>query len=193
MKGTMDAAELTRWIRFAAKGGIGKCTATKDCRGGRRRSHVSQGESHIDDAVTVLMEIPQRTDLYHGYREVGRCERHDVRVHPKLKKPVMTKHSSTPISKASASTTSPSPSFIPTDDHNTSSPRYASFISSPPPMAIVEVPPPLAVLALSSEYQMASGTSSASDLALGTPVHTPLRDGVRRQVLCLTQIMKTAA
>jgi hypothetical protein len=28
---TMDAAELARWTRFAAKGGIGKCTATGDC------------------------------------------------------------------------------------------------------------------------------------------------------------------
>jgi hypothetical protein len=27
----MDAAELARWTRFAAKGGIGKCTATRDC------------------------------------------------------------------------------------------------------------------------------------------------------------------
>lgn len=27
----MDAAELARWTRFAAKGGIGKCTAIGDC------------------------------------------------------------------------------------------------------------------------------------------------------------------
>lgn len=27
----MDAAELARWTRFAAKGGIGKCTAVNDC------------------------------------------------------------------------------------------------------------------------------------------------------------------
>ena len=27
----MDAGELARWTRFAAKGGIGKCTATSDC------------------------------------------------------------------------------------------------------------------------------------------------------------------
>ena len=27
----MDAAELARWTRFAAKGGIGKCTAVQDC------------------------------------------------------------------------------------------------------------------------------------------------------------------
>ena len=27
----MDANELGRWTRFAAKGGIGKCTALQDC------------------------------------------------------------------------------------------------------------------------------------------------------------------
>lgn len=27
----MDAHELARWTRFAAKGGIGKCTAIVDC------------------------------------------------------------------------------------------------------------------------------------------------------------------
>ncbi|KAG9311230.1 hypothetical protein JVU11DRAFT_8307 [Chiua virens] len=27
----MDARELARWTRFAAKGGIGKCTAVVDC------------------------------------------------------------------------------------------------------------------------------------------------------------------
>jgi len=27
----MDATELGRWTRFAAKGGIGKCSAIQDC------------------------------------------------------------------------------------------------------------------------------------------------------------------
>lgn len=27
----MEATELARWTRFAAKGGIGKCTALVDC------------------------------------------------------------------------------------------------------------------------------------------------------------------
>jgi hypothetical protein len=27
----MEASELARWTRFAAKGGIGKCTALQDC------------------------------------------------------------------------------------------------------------------------------------------------------------------
>ncbi len=27
----MDANELGRWTRFAAKGGIGKCSAVQDC------------------------------------------------------------------------------------------------------------------------------------------------------------------
>ena len=27
----MEASDLARWTRFAAKGGIGKCTALQDC------------------------------------------------------------------------------------------------------------------------------------------------------------------
>ena len=27
----MDAANLARWTRFAAKGGIGRCVAVQDC------------------------------------------------------------------------------------------------------------------------------------------------------------------
>ena len=27
----MDAVDLARWTRFAAKGGIGRCTAIQDC------------------------------------------------------------------------------------------------------------------------------------------------------------------
>ena len=27
----MDAAQLSRWTRFASKGGIGKCIALQDC------------------------------------------------------------------------------------------------------------------------------------------------------------------
>ena len=27
----MEATELARWTRFAAKGGIGRCTAVQDC------------------------------------------------------------------------------------------------------------------------------------------------------------------
>ncbi|KZP21793.1 hypothetical protein FIBSPDRAFT_690748, partial [Athelia psychrophila] len=89
----MDAAELARWTRFAAKGGIGKCTAVNDC--------VAEGADDLmflkDDEVTVLMQIPEQADLYLGYCEgvVGRFEGHDVRFHSKLKKPVMTKRSST--------------------------------------------------------------------------------------------------
>lgn len=35
----MDAPELARWTRFAAKGGIGKCTATMDC--------IAEGEEDL--------------------------------------------------------------------------------------------------------------------------------------------------
>ncbi|THU97984.1 hypothetical protein K435DRAFT_661848 [Dendrothele bispora CBS 962.96] len=39
----MDAAELLRWTRFAAKGGIGKCTAKHDCVTGERELDVHEG------------------------------------------------------------------------------------------------------------------------------------------------------
>ncbi|KAJ8507272.1 hypothetical protein ONZ45_g10348 [Pleurotus djamor] len=56
----MDATELSRWTRFAAKGGIGKCTATHDC--------VADTPEDLmflkDDEITVLMQLssPQPDD-----------------------------------------------------------------------------------------------------------------------------------
>ena len=96
---------------------------------------------------------------------MGRFQGHDVRFHSKLKKPVMTKRSSTSTSKAS--TSSPSPSVVPTHEEPSG---LRVLVSSPPP--IVEVIPSPALPALLPEDQMASSTSSASDLALATPVHT---------------------
>ena len=73
----MDAAELARWTRFAAKGGIGKCTAVQDC--------VAQSSEDLmflkvylqkyfleckclhsvqDDEITVLMQLPEQDNLY---------------------------------------------------------------------------------------------------------------------------------
>ena len=49
----MDASDLSRWTRFAAKGGIGKCTAVKDC--------VAQGNEDlmfiVGDEIVVLMQL----------------------------------------------------------------------------------------------------------------------------------------
>ncbi|KAL4244189.1 hypothetical protein ABKN59_010756 [Abortiporus biennis] len=98
----MDANELGRWTRFAAKGGIGRGTAIQDC--------VAEEPGDLmflkDDEITVLMQLPGQDDLYLGYCEgvVGRFKGASVRFNGKLKKPVMTKRSSTaPNSRPSSS------------------------------------------------------------------------------------------
>ncbi|KAF8175140.1 hypothetical protein BJ912DRAFT_825434, partial [Pholiota molesta] len=88
----MEATELARWTRFAAKGGIGKCIATCDC--------VAESSDDLmflkDDEITVLLQLPDREGFYLGYCEgvVGRFAGQDVLFTTKLKKPVMTKRSS---------------------------------------------------------------------------------------------------
>ncbi|EIN12699.1 hypothetical protein PUNSTDRAFT_27997, partial [Punctularia strigosozonata HHB-11173 SS5] len=101
----MDAAELARWTRFAAKGGIGKCTAIQDC--------VAERPDDLmflkGDEIIVLMQIPDDDQVYLGFCEdiVGRFRGQDVHFHSKLKKPVMTKR--TPSASAAAL----SPNFLP--------------------------------------------------------------------------------
>ncbi|KZT68516.1 hypothetical protein DAEQUDRAFT_656014, partial [Daedalea quercina L-15889] len=90
----MDATELGRWSRFAAKGGIGKCTALQD--------YVAEEPEDLmfmkahDDEITVLMQLGEQEDLFLGYCEgvIGRFRASYVRFHGRLKKPVMTKRSS---------------------------------------------------------------------------------------------------
>ncbi|THU93216.1 hypothetical protein K435DRAFT_599263, partial [Dendrothele bispora CBS 962.96] len=97
----MDAAELSRWTRFAAKGGIGKCTAKHDC--------VAEGNEDLmfmrDDVITVLMQIPNMDGVYLGYCEgvVGRFQAQHVHFHSKLKRPVMTKRNSSTSRPSSSS------------------------------------------------------------------------------------------
>ncbi|KAM6488777.1 hypothetical protein JOM56_015726, partial [Amanita muscaria] len=85
----MDPPELARWTRFAAKGGIGKCTAVKDC--------IAENEGDLmflkGDEITVLMQLDGQGEKYLGHCEgvVGSFIAADVRFHTKLKKPVMTK------------------------------------------------------------------------------------------------------
>lgn len=79
----MDASDLSRWTRFAAKGGIGKCTALQDC--------VAQGVEDLmflkvsyehpellalrprtkpvsqDDEVVVLLQLPQEDQYLVGF------------------------------------------------------------------------------------------------------------------------------
>jgi hypothetical protein len=54
----MDAPELSRWTRFAGKGGIGKCTAIQDC--------VAEGEED-------LMFLQVRTDVRLGIGYTHAC------------------------------------------------------------------------------------------------------------------------
>ncbi|TFK66952.1 hypothetical protein BDN72DRAFT_799449 [Pluteus cervinus] len=111
----MDATELARWTRFAARGGIGKCTATHDC--------VAEKAGDLmflkDDEITVLMQLPEYEGQYLGYCEgvVGRFQGLHVHFHSKLKKPVMAKRSSLHSSK------SPTPSVQST----TASPTDVNF------------------------------------------------------------------
>ncbi|KAJ7221749.1 hypothetical protein GGX14DRAFT_325319, partial [Mycena pura] len=104
----MDAAELARWTRFAAKGGIGKCTATGDC--------VAEAAEDLmflkNDEIVVLMQLPDEDTMFLGYCEgiVGRFRASDVQFHSKLKKPVMTKRSSVSAASISGKNT-PTPSL----------------------------------------------------------------------------------
>ncbi|KLO06752.1 hypothetical protein SCHPADRAFT_837590, partial [Schizopora paradoxa] len=88
----LDANDLARWTRFAAKGGIGKCTAVQDC--------IAESQEDLmflqNDEIVVLMQVQGQTGLYLGYCEgvVGRFRGSDVRFHAKLKRPVLTKRSS---------------------------------------------------------------------------------------------------
>ncbi|KAJ7837053.1 hypothetical protein B0H14DRAFT_2178067, partial [Mycena olivaceomarginata] len=115
----MDAAELARWTRFAAKGGIGKCTAIGDC--------VAEAAQDLmflkNDEIVVLMQLPEE-NLFLGYCEgiVGRFHANDVHFHSKLKKPVMTKRSSVGATNSGKSTPTPSaPSPSPSFAHSSNS------------------------------------------------------------------------
>ncbi|KAG6890242.1 hypothetical protein C0992_002770 [Termitomyces sp. T32_za158] len=88
----MEAIELARWTRFAAKGGIGKCTALVDC--------VAENSDDLmflkGDEIIVLMQLQEPPGVFLGSCEgvVGRFYGFNVHFHGKLKKPVMAKRSS---------------------------------------------------------------------------------------------------
>lgn len=119
--------------------------------------------------------------LCQGYCEgvVGRFQGFDVRFHSKLKKPVMTKRSSTSTSKGSSTSPSPSMKTLPAHDAELSSLRV--LVSPPPPAVEVsfpaEVPAPSPSPIHDDDPPMApsnsnSSTSSTDDSALDTPIHT---------------------
>jgi hypothetical protein len=77
----MDAAELARWTRFAGKGGIGICTAVRDCVAERVEDLMFLNVTVFpsprpptptlisslptqDDVITVLMQIPDLDDVF---------------------------------------------------------------------------------------------------------------------------------
>ncbi|KDR79719.1 hypothetical protein GALMADRAFT_93552 [Galerina marginata CBS 339.88] len=106
----LEAAELARWTRFAAKGGIGKCTAMCDC--------VAESPDDLmflkDDEITVLYQLPDKEGFYLGYCEgvVGKFNGADVHFLSKLKKPVMTKRASVSASTTSGKSPTPSSGII---------------------------------------------------------------------------------
>ncbi|KZO92108.1 hypothetical protein CALVIDRAFT_473938, partial [Calocera viscosa TUFC12733] len=83
----MDAAQLARWTRFAAKGGIGRGTALRDC--------VAEGPEDLmfmqGDEIVFLMSVAD--GRYLGYCEgvVGQFSGPDVQLHGKLKKAVFAR------------------------------------------------------------------------------------------------------
>lgn len=87
----MAAQELARWTRFAAKGGVGRCTATVDCVA----REIGDLMFLKDDEITVLMQLPE-SGYYLGFCEgvVGRFSGVDVKFHGKLKRPIMAKRGS---------------------------------------------------------------------------------------------------
>ncbi|PBK67318.1 hypothetical protein ARMSODRAFT_1086268 [Armillaria solidipes] len=108
----MDGAQLARWTRFAGKGGIGKCTAIRDCI-------AESGDDLMflkDDPIIVLMQLPSPDEgWYLGYCEgvVGRFNGADVQFEKgeRLKKPVLAKRGSTRLSSLEVLDTPKSPLF----------------------------------------------------------------------------------
>ena len=75
----LDANDLARWTRFAAKGGIGKCTAVQDCIAESQEDLMFLQVCHPDiyvlhlfltlfyaqnDEIVVLMQVQGQPGLY---------------------------------------------------------------------------------------------------------------------------------
>lgn len=74
----MEAGELARWTRFAVKGGIGKCTAVRDCVAESTQDlmflKVRFGQRHLalqtlihnlqGDDIVVLMQVAEEEGVY---------------------------------------------------------------------------------------------------------------------------------
>ncbi|KAF7323173.1 Rab-GAP TBC domain-containing protein [Mycena chlorophos] len=172
----MEATELARWTRFAAKGGIGKATATGDC--------VAEAADELmflkNDEIVVLLQLTDDTFL--GFCEgiVGKFRASEVRFHAKLKKPVMTKRSSVASSSGGKHTPTPSimsssaPSPLPPPSPNGKS----EFITSRYP---TEPLPPSA--SFSSTTPSFSHSVSTSSFSSDATVHGSPEPLTRAKVL----------
>ncbi|KAG5338936.1 hypothetical protein C0989_005570 [Termitomyces sp. Mn162] len=98
----MEATELARWTRFAAKGGIGKCTALVDC--------VAENPDDLmflkGDEITVLMQLCESPGVYLVSFFHLRVY---LTTHTGLKKPIITKRSSINANGNSGARKSPTP------------------------------------------------------------------------------------
>ncbi|GAA5898280.1 uncharacterized protein JCM6883_000979 [Sporobolomyces salmoneus] len=104
-------SDLQRWLRFSAKGGIGRARAKVDrvSEDGDRDLMMLQG-----DEIVVLMELSNGTYLGHCEGVVGLFRGEDVDfLQARLKKPVMTPRSSTVGKDSSRSRSKPSFSLGP--------------------------------------------------------------------------------
>ncbi|THV04158.1 hypothetical protein K435DRAFT_649808, partial [Dendrothele bispora CBS 962.96] len=83
-----DTAEFSHWRRFAAKGGIRKCTATHDCVAEVNEDLKTFLTTLQDNVITVLMQIPNTVSpVCPGYYEcvVGRFQTGHVHSHSEPK------------------------------------------------------------------------------------------------------------
>ncbi|KAI0737573.1 hypothetical protein C8Q80DRAFT_1061597, partial [Daedaleopsis nitida] len=84
----MDASELGRWTRFASKGGISKCTVLQDC--------IAERVEDLMFMKVSSLRLPSLSESFQGYCEgvVDTFHSDAVRLHGRLKKPVLTKRQS---------------------------------------------------------------------------------------------------
>ncbi|KAG8986003.1 hypothetical protein FRB90_004282 [Tulasnella sp. 427] len=132
----MEASDLAQWKRFAAKGGIGKCTAIVDC------AAETPGDLMFfqEDEITVLTPIEGQEGRYLGYCEgvVGQFSGDDVRFHGKLKTTVAVRRItgvSTPSTSSLGHASPPLPaqesSFSSSEPQSQATSRAASPSASP--------------------------------------------------------------
>ncbi|EJD50153.1 hypothetical protein AURDEDRAFT_18366, partial [Auricularia subglabra TFB-10046 SS5] len=102
----MDAANLARWTRFAAKGGIGRCVAVHDC--------VAESPEDLmfltGDEIVVLVQLNE-DGRFLGYCEgvVGQFSAADVQFTTKLKKAVFAKRPGSSSSSSLGHHNAPTP------------------------------------------------------------------------------------